>query len=74
MNRCKGKLTKSKFEYWSGNKTVLIDVDRIESVTLDQDNNVILIVMHSGDSFCYQNNDDGEIIDAYFALTDKFRK
>ena len=69
MNR-----SKSKFSYLSGNKTILIDIDRIESVILDQDNNVILIRMYSGDSFRYHNDDDNEIIDAYYALTDKFRE
>ena len=74
MNRSKSKLIKSKFSYLSGNKTILIDIDRIESVILDQDNNVILIRMYSGDSFRYHNDDDNEIIDAYYALTDKFRE
>ena len=74
MNRSKDKLNKTKFEYWSGEKTTMLDVDRIESVILDQGSNVILIKMYSGDEFRYQNDDDGEIIEAYYALTNKFRK
>ncbi len=36
MNRSKSKIDKSKFEYWTGDKTVLLDFDRIESVIADQ--------------------------------------
>ena len=39
----------------------------------DQDKKAILIKMHSGDEFRYENKDENEIIEEYFALTDKFR-
>ena len=73
MKRSKAKLDNSKFEYLAGETTVILDVDRIESAIEDRFNKRILIKMHSGDEFCYENEDEGEIIEAYWALTSKFR-
>ena len=61
------------FEYMSKNTIVCLMVDKIESVTTDMDNNELIIKMNSGDTFRYYNDDDGEIIEALYALTDKFR-
>ena len=74
MKISKCKIDKSKFEFLDGDVMIWLDIDMIESIIADPDGRNIYIIMRSGERFYFENDDENVIIDAYFRLTDKFRK
>ena len=74
MRISKSKIDKSKFEFLDGDMMIWLDTDMIESLIVDPDGRKIYIIMHSGERFYFENDDENEVIDTYFRLTDKFRK
>ena len=73
MDRSKFKVHNTMFEFWHGSIITWLKVDRVESVITDQDNKELRIKMYSGEEHYYKSRDESEIIDAHYALTDKFR-
>ena len=74
MFHSKFNIDKTKFEYTAGMQFVWLDADRVESVVTDLNNKTMLIKMHSGEQFRFENKDEGELLEAYYRLTSKFRK
>ena len=73
MTRSKFKVHNTMFEYMIKNAIIWLKVDRVESVRADMDNGELRIKMYSGEEHYYKSRDENEIIDAHYALTDKFR-